>query len=234
MLQVADKAMLFHFAVYLLRFKRTSNLIRAFLRPVPPPPPTLIASGKAGKMCGGSESKQSNAAAGELTTVPGRNTVIPQVNSPSGLDCSVEAARRVLSGRRCIYLASANGQRRMVEWTTGLTDAWTFCICHSASKQDTQHKQEEEECGLCWIPHRRRRRRRGRSCCALCLNTSLHFATATAATWTCSCLPHPQPLVFAAPVFALKSCRDSCPCVRGSGKRHMGIRLDALTTFTKS
>lgn len=117
------------------------------------------------------------------------------------------------------------------KWTNGLTDAWTFCICHSANKQDTQHKQEEE-CGLCWIPHRRRRR--GRSCCALCLNTSLHFATATAATWTCSCLPHPQPLVFPAPVFALKSCRDLCPCVRGSGKRHMGIRLDALTTFTKS
>lgn len=142
MLQVADKAMLFHFAVYLLRFKRTSNLIRAFLRPVEPTPPhspaTQIASSKAERCVGGSESKQRQRGSRRTNNSPGRrNTAMPQVNSPSGLDCAGKAARRVLSGRRCIYLASV----RMDSWTHGLFAFATQC----KQTGHTQHKQASKK-----------------------------------------------------------------------------------------
>lgn len=160
MLQVVGKAMLFHFAVYLLRFKRTSNLIRAFLRPVPPPPPTLIASGKAerceGKRGEGSESKQSNAAAGELTTVPGRNTAIPQVNSPSGLDCSGEAVRQRGVSFRAEGAFIWPVRMGNDEWTHGRMDSRTHGLFAFATVQTNRthntSKKKNVDCAGFLIP----------------------------------------------------------------------------------
>lgn len=61
-------------------------------------------------------SATTTAAVGELTTV--REPSHSAGKQPAGPGPASEAARRVLSGRRCIYLASANGQ--MDESTHGL------------------------------------------------------------------------------------------------------------------
>lgn len=139
MLQVADKAMLFHFAVYLLRFKRTSNLIRAFLRPVEPTPPhspaTQIASSKAERCVGGSESKQRQRGSRRTNNSPGRcNTAVPQVNSPSGLDCVGKAA--------CPFGPKVH---LFGQCANGLMDAWTFCICHTVQTNRTHTTQASKQ-----------------------------------------------------------------------------------------
>lgn len=90
------------------------------------------------KDVGGSESKQRQRGSRRTNNSPGRrNTAVPQVNSPSDLDCAGKAARRVLSGRRCIYLASV----RMDSWTHGLFAFATQC----KQTGHTQHKQASKK-----------------------------------------------------------------------------------------